>query len=143
MEWSGYRNAGGYGVIGSGDGRSMLAHRKAWELTNGPIPVGMFVLHKCDNRACCNPEHLFVGTNDDNMKDMAAKGRGRSRPGQHSPNAKLTQERAREIRELYAKGGISQEKLGAMYGITQVGVSQLILGKKYKEDALLPKTLLS
>jgi HNH endonuclease len=51
------------------------AHRVAWELANGPIPGRLFVLRRCDNRLCVNPEHLFLGTQSDNMRDMAAKGR--------------------------------------------------------------------
>jgi hypothetical protein len=54
-------------------------HRLAWEAAFGPVPDGLCVLHKCDNRRCCNPNHLFLGTRCDNMKDMAAKGRARNR----------------------------------------------------------------
>src|SRR5579863_7137496 len=53
------------------------AHRLAWELVNGPIPKGMHALHRCDNSRCCNPDHLFLGTQADNMADMRRKGRGR------------------------------------------------------------------
>jgi hypothetical protein len=56
--------------------RHTPAHRYAWELWRGPIPDGMNVLHACDNRACCNPSHLFLGTQKDNIQDMHAKGRG-------------------------------------------------------------------
>jgi hypothetical protein len=62
-----------YGTIGVG------THRLAWELANGPIPDGMQVLHKCDNPRCCNPDHLFLGTQQVNMADMARKGRARNR----------------------------------------------------------------
>ena len=64
----------GYGQFGMG-GTMMRSHRVAWELSNGPIPAGMFVLHKCDNPPCCNPQHLFIGTQTDNMQDALAKGR--------------------------------------------------------------------
>lgn len=64
----------GYGQFGMG-GTMMRSHRVAWELSNGPIPAGMFVLHKCDNPPCCNPQHLFLGTQTDNMQDALAKGR--------------------------------------------------------------------
>ncbi len=75
--WTGRRNAGGYGVlrIRGRSSKILFAHRLAWELTNGPIPDGLFVCHHCDNPPCCNPEHLFVGTPKDNCHDMMAKGR--------------------------------------------------------------------
>jgi hypothetical protein len=76
-EWDGSINQSGYGTIGV-NRSSKLAHRVAWEESNGAIPNGLFVLHACDNRRCINPAHLWLGTNDDNMKDMARKGRGGS-----------------------------------------------------------------
>jgi hypothetical protein len=68
---------GGYGVIGLGgtSGKRTLAHRAAWEVSEGPIPEGMWVLHRCDNPKCCNPMHLFLGTALDNNRDAFAKGR--------------------------------------------------------------------
>lgn len=77
-EWIGAKRSTGYGQIVK-DHRNYLAHRVAWELTNGPIPDGMFVCHHCDNRTCVRPDHLFLGTTTDNMRDMVAKGRHFSR----------------------------------------------------------------
>lgn len=75
-EWQASRLRSGYGMIGSGGrGRPLLAHRVAWEIANGAIPEGMVVCHKCDNPACCNPAHLFVGAQSDNVRDMISKGR--------------------------------------------------------------------
>lgn len=76
--FTGYQTKKGYGKIHRGPGSRELVrvHRAAWEVTYGPIPEGLFVLHHCDNPPCCNPEHLFLGTNSDNMRDMVAKGRG-------------------------------------------------------------------
>ena len=76
--WTGAIHRNGYGKFGRRDGdrqRTDGAHRVAWEVLIGPIPDGLHVLHKCDNPCCINPEHLFVGTNQDNVDDMMAKGR--------------------------------------------------------------------
>jgi HNH endonuclease len=79
-EWTARRLPKGYGTISCVDHRtSLCAHRVSWELHNGPIPDGMWVLHHCDNPQCANPDHLFLGTHTQNMRDMLAKGRGRWR----------------------------------------------------------------
>jgi hypothetical protein len=78
--WSSTRYRSGYGKVGMGKGhrgKVMPAHRAMWEAVNGPIPDGLWVLHRCDNRACCRPEHLWLGTSDDNVADMVAKRRHR------------------------------------------------------------------
>jgi hypothetical protein len=73
-EWRGAVNTKGYGVFGHCRGERM-AHRFAWIAENGVIPEGQFVLHRCDNRLCCNPQHLFLGSKADNNADMYRKGR--------------------------------------------------------------------
>ncbi|WP_350339401.1 HNH endonuclease signature motif containing protein [Paramicrobacterium chengjingii] len=73
LEWTG-ASVGGYGNIHV-NGKSTLTHRLAWELAHGPIPNGMVVCHTCDNPPCCNPEHLFIGTQADNVRDMVSKRR--------------------------------------------------------------------
>lgn len=75
--WNGARDPTGYGHYRTGVGHRTSAHRFAYSSTVGPIPVGLFVCHHCDNRACCNPSHLWLGTAKDNTRDMITKGRGR------------------------------------------------------------------
>lgn len=78
-EWTAYRMANGYGRVTTTPGTVRLAHRVAWELTRGPLAKRDVVCHHCDNPACVNPSHLFVGTQRDNLDDMQRKGR-RYRP---------------------------------------------------------------
>lgn len=74
--WTGYVCAStGYGKIANHPGAPIGAHVAAWTLTNGPVPDGLFVCHRCDNRPCVRPDHLFIGTQRDNMRDMVRKGR--------------------------------------------------------------------
>jgi hypothetical protein len=105
------------------------AHRVVYELTFGKIPDGMHVLHHCDNRKCCNPKHLFLGTNDDNVKDKCLKNRQSRGEKNHS---KLTIERVLEIRRLYSMGGISQKNLAKMFGVGHTIIGNIILRKKWK-----------
>lgn len=102
--WRANRNQSGYGLFDIRiDGRrtSVGAHRKAWELTNGPIPDGLLVMHRCDNPPCCNPAHLMLGTFKDNSADMVAKGRNAKTISTHGRVRKLTDADVRVIRSLY------------------------------------------
>lgn len=96
-EWTGYKIWNGYGQMRFNK-QSKYVHRYSWELHFGEITDGLFVLHRCDNRACVRPSHLFLGTNDDNMKDMVAKER-QSR-GETSGKATRTEDDIRLIRRV-------------------------------------------
>ena len=95
-------------------GRNDRAHRISWKLFRGEIPDGLHVLHKCDVKTCVNPDHLFLGTNADNMADMTRK--GRQMRGERSPRAVLTEAMVRDIRrrpnericDLAAELGVSR-----------------------------------
>ncbi len=127
--------ATGYGQIRlPGTRTAELAHRVAYRAAYGAIPEGMFVCHKCDNRACVNPEHLFIGTHADNMADMDAKGRRRNvgpdkaLRGQRHPNNKLTQEQALTIRS--SRG--NPEVTAAQFGVSASLVNKIRYGKNWK-----------
>jgi hypothetical protein len=128
-------NHKGYGVfcIGklmhSGHRRLITAHRFSWMLANGPIPKGMSILHKCDNKLCVNPNHLFLGTHDDNMHDASMK--GRMARGSNHYMSKLTENQVRKIRKEYANTAITEENLGKKYGITQTDVGLIIRRKTW------------
>lgn len=130
--WTGCKNWAGYGKVGV-ENQLKGTHRVAWELTNGPIPDGLHVCHRCDNPPCCNPDHLFLGTRSDNMRDAWAKGRGvhQVMHGEQHGMAKVTEADVREIRTRYAAGGVTQAALAAVYGISDVQVSNIVRHKNW------------
>jgi hypothetical protein len=113
--WLGYTDKGGYG-------RSEIAlrcrgvHQAVFEAMVGPIPDGLFVLHTCDTPACCNPEHLYLGTQKQNIQDR--DGRGHTARGQKQHLAKLTDAGVREIRSL-SKAGNGAAELARRFGVTR------------------------
>jgi len=122
------------------------AHRLAWTLTHGPIPVGLKVLHCCDNPPCCNPAHLFLGTNLDNVADKVRKGRqargawmAKNRVnGERHPHAKLTDEQVATIRDL-ARIGVEQKEIAQRFDISQAHVSNIWLRKSRRTLTLFGK----
>lgn len=129
----------GYGQIWSGKNKPELAHRAAWRIYRGEIPAGLKVLHKCDNPGCVNPDHLFIGTQADNMADCRAKGRthlGSSRPsmaGEKHHGARLTWAAVDEIRALYRAGTLSLSKLGERFGISKRSILFITSGRHWPE----------
>ncbi len=131
-EWTGGLDTLGYAPI-SFQNYLTKAHRLSWSIANGPIPDGLHVLHKCDVRHCVNPEHLFVGTHQDNMRDRDAKGRGGVTKGAKNHNSKLNPEKAFEIR-WHAAVGHKQRDLAKTYGVTQRTIAQVIHNKTWQQE---------
>lgn len=133
-EWQAYRDKDGYGHIRADDPKhsDTPAHRVSYELTNGSIPDGLFVCHRCDNPACVNPAHLFLGTHQDNVDDMIAKGRKIVARGESQHCSKLTAEQVTEIRRRYASGNITMYTLAVEWGMSVPTICNIIHRKTWK-----------
>lgn len=141
-EWDGSTRSG-YGriTVGSrtdGTRRTMSAHRLSYELHFGDIPDGMEVCHKCDNRRCVNPYHLFLGTRQDNIDDRERKRRNNPPKGEKHPKAKLTEADVLAIREKRS-AGVSYGKLAKEYGVCKKTVMDVASGKHWSYLPWPPK----
>lgn len=150
-EWQGSRTQFGYGKI-KVQGVERTTHRFSWELANGPIPPGAYILHRCDNPPCVRPDHLFLGTQADNIHDMDDKDR-RNAPSEHlgargeahwtrqKPEAaargervggsKLTADDVREIRRLRTEG-LTLKVIAARFGVTFTNVDMIVNHQTWK-----------
>lgn len=131
-EWQATRTQRGYGRV-SFRGRPTTAHRAAYEMTHGPIPEGMWVMHSCDNPPCCNPDHLSVGTPSDNAMDMVRKGRANPpmTHGSRIGTAKLTEALVAEIRTR-RKSGESVRSLARQYSVSRKTVRNVVTGAYWR-----------
>jgi hypothetical protein len=128
-EWEGHRNPAGYGVFSVGQ-KLILAHRFRWELSNAAIASEQRILHKCDNPACVRIDHLFLGTQADNVADMSAKGRDRKAAGESHGRSKLTDAQVQQIRDLLNKGDLNGVEIGQIFGVSKSVVSLVRNGKR-------------
>ena len=125
--WTACGRGTGYGALKIA-GCVYDTHRISWMIHRGDIPAGMLVCHTCDNRRCVQPDHLFLGTSQDNVRDMIEKGRRGIIRGAICGAAKLTDERVLQIRELFAAGAFSQRKLAPMFGVNSTTISSIVRG---------------
>ncbi len=114
-------------------GKPYGAHVKAYKNNKGPIPSGMYVLHSCDNPRCVNPDHLWLGTQKDNIADMIAKGRSTigTFVGERNGQAKVTEADVIEIKRLLEQGYL-QRTVGDLFGLDQSTVSNINTGKRWR-----------
>jgi hypothetical protein len=128
--WTGALEGKGYGCCWNGENITR-AHRYSYEQNVGPIPDGLHVLHKCDVMSCVNPDHLFLGTNDDNVRDKIQKGRANSsRPGEKNPCSKLTADDVRFIRSERAAGKVYRE-IAARLNVSLGAVAKVASGRTW------------
>lgn len=137
--WKGCKTNTGYGMIRIA-GKTKLVHRISYELHVGKIPTGLHILHRCDTPLCCNPGHLYPGTDADNTADRLSRGRGATgsrcharKPiyGEAAHNSRLKEVDVIYIREQAALG-VSAGDLGTMFGIHSATISCIVRGKKWK-----------
>ena len=133
--WTAATNKAGYGKFSTSNGKWNLAHRIAYERVNGKIPDGFLVCHKCDTPSCVNPEHLFIGTYNDNNKDRELKNRGRQQSGEKHGRSKLTANEVVQLRELVASGEMSSYAASKKFGINSKTAHDIVSGKLWKHVA--------
>lgn len=122
-EWTGKNVVDGYGRLGTRN-KAYLAHRFCWAACVGEIPEEMQVLHKCDNRLCVRPSHLFLGTNLENVRDKESKGRGCQPFGERHANAKFKESDILKIRKLISEG-VSCLKISKIYNVSSVTIDYI------------------
>jgi hypothetical protein len=125
--WTAATTSSGYGAICDDSGRQIPAHRAAYMLAHEmtSLPPKTEVCHRCDNPPCVNPDHLFLGTRTDNVRDMLKKGR--------SPHAKLTTYDVRAIRRLYRSSAYSQQRLAAQLNVSPATIWQIVTKQTWRQ----------
>lgn len=126
-------SSGGYGSIFSA-GRKQKVHRYAYKLLVGDVADNICVLHRCDNPSCVNPEHLFLGTQQDNIADMVSKNRQTGAVGERNGNTKLTEDQVREVRRLYRYKSRTHGiyALAERFGVSDSTIHFIVQGKRWK-----------
>lgn len=134
--WRGMMNTNGYGRFSLND-RHQLSHRVAFEMFIGEVPVGRVVCHRCDNRLCVNPHHLWLGTQSDNLRDAVEKGRmvHPDTRGESNGNRKLSWDSVRDIRQMHQKG-VKKYLIAQSFQVSPSTIGGIINGKTWKEEEI-------
>jgi hypothetical protein len=127
--WKLWKNTKGYGRWKVCK-KTIFCHRHAYEISIGPIPDGYHILHHCDNPLCCNPKHLFAGTNKDNVNDRVSKNRSADCSGELNSRAKLTNKDVVQIRELCKT--MRQTDIAKLYNVTRTIINSIIKKRSWK-----------
>lgn len=134
--WTASKNWDGYGSfsfqIQRGEKRTITAHRVSWVIHGNKLVNGFEICHRCDVPNCVNPDHLFLGTHTDNVRDCLYKGRFPCRYGDYSGKRKTNADDVRRMREEYSTGGVRQVDLAVKYGLDQTTVSNILIRKTWK-----------
>jgi hypothetical protein len=138
-EWTAATRSG-YGAIKI-DGSVVSAHRLSWRFEHGEIPDDLYVCHHCDNRLCCNPKHLFLGTHSDNMKDAYEKERLTQlenceerlevKSGEANPKSKLTKKEVKRIKFLLDKKDLTHKQIGKKFNVSRQCITDINVGNKW------------
>jgi len=131
-EWKRSCRGGGYGHFRV-NYKYYIVSRLVYIETYGPIPNKLLVCHTCDNRRCCNPNHLYIGTPQNNMDDMISKNRDRKASGIRHGNHKLTEEQVIEIKKLYLSDKYTHKELGIKYNVSRSNIGLIINGKIWSD----------
>lgn len=131
-EWKAKISPFGYGQFATTKGKTWQAHRFSYQLYKGGIPKNMCVCHTCDNRRCVNPNHLWVGTRNDNIQDMIKKGRAYKADSEDNGSAKLNWDNVAKIRELYKTGNYFYRDLGKKFKVCESTIKRIINNWSWK-----------
>lgn len=136
-DWIGAKSPLGQPKIGIGGrrGKIIIGSRASWLINRGPIEHGKDVLHKCDNPSCCNPDHLFIGTHTDNMRDMIVKGRARHPFGEDHCKAKLTWKKVHIIRKIWKSVRPRQQSLADKFGVSKGTIGAIVVNRTWINPA--------
>jgi hypothetical protein len=129
-DWSVGRTGSGYGVIYLGRNQKLI-HRVSWLIHHGEIPKELWVLHKCDNPICSNPDHLYLGTPQQNTNDKIARGRLNLKYGEDRSHSKLKNYQAKEIKEKLLKG-IHEKELSKEYSVHVNTIRDIKMGRRWQ-----------